>query len=75
MVIRKIDRRSVLEAVILTNYPYWADGHWCGQRIPFGYLCTRPQGHDGPHVAHGSKDIAVCMWDDADSYSDKEVRE
>jgi hypothetical protein len=71
-VIRRIDRHSVLEAVILTNYPYDGERLWCGQHIPYGYLCTRPRGHDGPHVAHGSKNIAVCMWDDADTIQEVE---
>lgn len=27
-----------------------------------GYACTRPTGHEGPHVAHGSSDEVVAWW-------------
>lgn len=27
-----------------------------------GFLCTRPDGHDGPHVAHGGRELAFAWW-------------
>ena len=27
----------------------------CLEWGPKGYVCTRPQGHDGDHVAHGAE--------------------
>ncbi len=34
-------------------------GQWCRASVPsdselfiFSWICTRPRGHDGPHVAH-----------------------
>ena len=29
------------------------------------FSCTLPQGHDGPHVAHGTNADALATWDDA----------
>lgn len=26
------------------------------------HICTRPQGHDGPHVAHGFISRAIAWW-------------
>lgn len=35
----------------------------CGNRAnPGAYYCTRPKGHQGPHVAHGTED-ACAIWD------------
>jgi hypothetical protein len=38
--------------------------HECGATSPGpGYQCTRPRGHEGVHVAHGS--TAIGEWDNA----------
>lgn len=40
----------------------WLDPR-CRTPLP-RYICTRPQGHDGPHVAHesGIADRPLCAW-------------
>lgn len=34
---------------------YDDDDVWCGMRVAneHNWICTRPDGHAGPHVAHG----------------------
>lgn len=41
-----------------TQYPMWAV---CDYERD-GFLCTRPDGHDGPHVAHGGPGLAFAWW-------------
>lgn len=33
---------------------------------PLGYLCTRPRGHTGPHVACGTRahEHNIAVWED-----------
>ena len=43
----------------------WPEGAWfgCLAESAGGYVCSREQGHDGPHVACGTKDHALATWD------------
>lgn len=34
----------------------------CLARHPLGYMCTRPLGHHGDHVAHGELHEVLQMW-------------
>jgi len=31
-----------------------------------GYLCTRPKGHEGPHIARGMRLDIIAAWNDPD---------
>lgn len=33
-------------------------------------ICTRPDGHPGPHVACGTRDCQVKVWDDDGVWDD-----
>jgi hypothetical protein len=49
------------------RYPYDGNAEQCLDRCRFGravYSCTRPTGHDGPHVATAPKG-PIATWDDA----------
>lgn len=59
---------SALERKVRDTYPMRSlDGHfYCGAmcvgRPAPRYLCTRPEGHDGPHVAHLDEEAACAWW-------------
>ena len=41
------------------------EGTECLDQLGVGMMgCTRPKGHDGPHVACGIIHHAICAWDD-----------
>ncbi|MCD2199069.1 hypothetical protein LPA44_04040 [Halobacterium sp. KA-4] len=50
------------------------------EKPPYGLLCSRPEGHDGPHVAcirntdlaDGQHELAEWTDDDLEKYSDDE---
>ncbi len=36
----------------------------CGQDMPkVGYVCTRPRGHTGSHLANSLRNGVVAIWD------------
>lgn len=42
--------------------------------VCYGWTCTRPNQHDGPHVAHGSTGKAFIAWEDSDVNTWKKER-
>ena len=41
------------------------DGDFCRRRGPWGaYVCTRPKGHTGPHIACGGYEHNYIIWED-----------
>lgn len=53
-----------------SNYAdQWSNGHItckAPDHMAHGFICTRPNGHKGPHIAHTMADHAVAMWGDVD---------
>lgn len=62
----EIETASSLERKVLSAYPMAADDvMYCGLKCAGEwprYLCTRPEGHAGPHVAHIDTDTACAWW-------------
>lgn len=41
----------------------------CGEESPETFTCTREKGHDGKHVACGTIDHPILIWDgDSEEY-------
>ena len=50
------------------RYPWAITGTRCDETASLSrrtWTCTRPEDHDGPHVAHTPGGSAVVMWDAA----------
>jgi hypothetical protein len=60
---RRVDSSELLRAVIKARYPFETLEPLCRASDAFGLICTRPKHHDGPHVAHGSSDQPIAMWE------------
>ena len=49
-------------------------GTYCRQRSTDNYICTRDDGHDGPHAAHGpDTNVPYIVWDAAGTLWTDEV--
>ena len=42
--------------------PIFGPGSCCMAKHPMGFLCTKPQGHTGEHVAEGPDDEVWARW-------------
>lgn len=46
------------------------EGHSCGEAHD-GFICTRRLSHEGPHIAHGNRDILAWVDCDPDLLTDE----
>lgn len=51
------------------------DKLWCAAGSPTDYVCTRSQGHSGPHVGHISSSAPVVVWNDPEVEPDNDEEE